>query len=92
MLLLLTFAAVWYATYCLAREAEAQPLPFALGGEAQPVDYARSVADGSVLALMATLGLAQLGHEATAVLARMAFVALWLYAVAGLRLYPRKTL
>ena len=92
LLLLLTFAAVWYATYCLAREAEAQPLPFALGGEAQPVDYARSVADGSVLALMATLGLAQLGHEATAVLARMAFVALWLYAVAGLRLYPRKAL
>ena len=50
LLLLLTFTAVWYATYCLAREAEAQPLPFALGGEAQPVDYARSVADGSVLA------------------------------------------
>lgn len=92
LLLLLTFTAVWYATYCLAREAEAQPLPFALGGEAQPVDYARSVADGSVLALMATLGLAQLGHEATAVLARLAFSALWLYAVAGLRLYPRKAL
>lgn len=92
LLLLLTFTAVWYATYCLAREAEAQPLPFALGGEARPVDYARSVADGSVLALMATLGLAQLGHEATAVLARLAFVALWLYAVAGLRLYPIKAL
>jgi hypothetical protein len=91
-LLLLTFVAVWYATYCLAREPEAQPLPFALGGEAQPVDYARSVADGSVLALMATLGLAQLGHEATAVLARLACCALWLYAVAGLRLYPRKAL
>lgn len=91
-LLLLTFAAVWYATYCLCRGPEAQPLPFALGGEAQPVDYARSVADGSVLALMATLGLAQLGHEATAVLARLAFSALWLYAAAAQTLYPRKAL
>ena len=91
-LLLLSFAAVWYATYCLCREPEAQPLPFALGGEARPVDYARSVADGSVLALMATLGVAQLGHEATAVLARLAFSALWLYAISAQRLYPRKSL
>ncbi len=92
LLLLLSFAAVWYATYALAREPAAQPLPFALGGEAKPKDYARTVADGSVLALMATLGLAQLGHETTPDAARLAFVALWFYAVAVQRLAPRKSL
>lgn len=80
-LLLLSFVAIWYATYALARMPEAQPLPFALGGEAQPKDYGRTVADGAVLAWMATLGLAQIGHEAGPSLMRVAFVALWLYAI-----------
>jgi hypothetical protein len=34
----------WYTTFHLARTDAAQPLPFAFGGEADPVDYAR--ADG----------------------------------------------
>jgi hypothetical protein len=34
----------------------AQPLPFAFGGEAAPIDYARAIADGAVLALIASLG------------------------------------
>jgi hypothetical protein len=57
---------VWYATYELARTPDAQPVPFAFGGQANPVDYARTLADGAVLAFMATLGLILLGHEATA--------------------------
>ena len=90
LLLLGTLMAVWYATYLLARAPDAQPLPFALGGEARPVDYGRTVADGSLLAIMATLGLAQLGHEASPTLARLFFVALWLYGAAAQELRPRK--
>jgi hypothetical protein len=37
---------VWYTTYELALTDAAQPIPLAFGGEAQPKDYARAVADG----------------------------------------------
>ena len=57
---------------------------FALGGEAQPADYARAMADGSLLALMACLGLAQLSHETTPALAQLCFTALAFYAGARL--------
>ncbi|MCL4696718.1 MAG: hypothetical protein KJ023_06610, partial [Burkholderiaceae bacterium] len=63
LLLAATLALVWYTTFHLARTDAALPLPFAFGGEADPVAYARANADGAVLALMATLGLLQLGHE-----------------------------
>ena len=68
-LLGLTLALVWYSTYLLARTEAAQPVAFAFGGEADPVAYARAMADGGLLALMATLGLLQLGHETTPELA-----------------------
>ncbi|MDP1153912.1 hypothetical protein, partial [Klebsiella pneumoniae] len=57
--------AVWYACFHLARTEAAQPVAFAFGGEAQAVDYARALADGALLALMASLGLLRLGHETT---------------------------
>jgi hypothetical protein len=89
LLLALTLASTWYAVYYLARLPAAQPVPFAFGGEAKPVSYARSLADGSLLALLAMLGLAQLSHETTPTLAQLAFSALLFYAVAAssLRLY-----
>lgn len=65
-LMWLGFAATWHATYALARRPQAQPVPFAFGGEAHPVDYARAIADGSVLALVACFGLVQFSHETTA--------------------------
>ena len=71
-LLALTLACTWYAVYHLARQRGAQPVAFAFGGEAQPVDYARTLADAALLALVACLGLAQLSHEATPELARLA--------------------
>ncbi len=74
-LLVLTLVAVWYATFHLARSDAAQPLPFAFGGEAAPVDYARAMADGALLVLIATLGLLQLGHQTTPELAQLAAVA-----------------
>jgi 4-amino-4-deoxy-L-arabinose transferase-like glycosyltransferase len=82
-LLALTLALVWYATLHLARTEAAQPTPFAFGGGAEPVDYSRAVADGAVLALIATLGLLQLGHETTPELVQLAATALLLYALAA---------
>ena len=73
----------WYACYHLARTEAAQPVAFAFGGEAGTVDYARAIADGSLLALIATLGLLQLGHETTPELAQLFAAALALWAVAA---------
>ena len=83
LLLILTLVLTWYSTFHLARTTAAQPLPFAFGGEARPVDYARAVADGALLALIASLGLLQLGHETTPELAQLASVALYVYALAA---------
>lgn len=82
-LLALTLVLVWYTTFHLARTDAAQPVPFAFGGEAEPIDYARAVADGAVLALMATLGLLQLGHETTPELGQLCAMALYVYALAA---------
>ena len=82
-LLAATLALVWYSTLHLARTEAAQPVAFAFGGEADPVDYARALADGAVLATMATLGLLQLGHETTPELVQLFGVALFMWALAA---------
>ena len=82
-LLTLTLLASWYAVYYLARSPQAQPVAFAFGGEAEPVDYARAIADAGVLALIASLGLAQFSHETTPALAQLGFTALTFYAMAA---------
>ncbi len=82
-LLALTLSAVWYSCFHLARRDAAQPLPFAFGGEADPDSYARAVADGALLAMIATLGLLQLGHETTPELAQLAALASLQWAVAA---------
>jgi hypothetical protein len=88
LLLALTLAATWYGVYLLARSPRAQPVPFAFGGEAHPRDYARAMADGGLLALIACLGLAQLSHETTPALAQVAFTALGFFAIAALPIRP----
>ena len=75
-MLVLALACTWYGTYYLARTRAAQPVRFAFGGEAQPKDYARALADGGLLALIACLGLAKLGHEATPAVAQLACASL----------------
>ena len=82
--LILTLFATWYGTYYLARSPKAQPVAFAFGGEAQPADYARAMADGGLLAFIACLGLAQLSHETTPALAQLCFTSLSFYALAAL--------
>ena len=88
LLLALTLQAVWYAAFHLARTEAAQPLPLAFGGEANPVDYARTVADGALLALIATLGLLQLGHETTPELAQLAALASFQWGLAAAAGHP----
>ena len=83
LLLALTLALVWYSTYLLARTDAAQPVAFAFGGEAEPVAYARAMADGGLLALMASLGLLQLGHETTPELVQLFAISLYLYGLAA---------
>lgn len=84
LLLALTLVCTWYAVYHLARQPAAQPVSFAFGGEAQPTDYARALADAGLLALVACLGLAQLSHETTPDLARLGMVAAMLYSASAL--------
>lgn len=76
------FALVWYAGFHLARTGAAQPVSFAFGGEAGLTDYARALADGAVLALVASLGLLMIGHETSPELLQLLGAALWLYALA----------
>ena len=83
-LLALTLVAVWQGIYYLARSPLAQPVAFAFGGEARPNDYARAMADGGLLAFIATLGLAQLSHETTPAQVQLCFTALTFYAFAAL--------
>nr|WP_222622944.1 hypothetical protein [Ramlibacter cellulosilyticus] len=83
-LLVLSLVASWYGVYYLARSPAAQPVPFAFGGEAHPTDYARAIADGGLLALIASLGLMQLSHETTPALAQLSFTALAFYGLAAL--------
>jgi hypothetical protein len=92
LLLLTALTATWYAIYELARSPNAQPVAFAFGGEADPVSYARAVADGGILALIACLGLAQLSHETTPALTQLAFSALTLLGAARMLRTPLRGL
>jgi hypothetical protein len=87
-LVALTMLCTWYATYYLARTDSAQPVPFAFGGEAKPVAYARALADGALLALVACLGLAQLTHETTPAVLQMTLTALVFFGTACYRYHP----
>jgi len=82
-LLLLAMACVWYATFHLARTEAAQPAPLPFGGEAPAVDYARALADGALLAFIATLGLLQLGHETSPEVLQLACSSTFLWCVAA---------
>ncbi|XHS77640.1 hypothetical protein ACFJGW_18235 [Burkholderiaceae bacterium UC74_6] len=81
--LVLVMALTWYSAYYLARTDAAQPVAFAFGGEADANDYARTLADGALLALVATLGLLQLGHETTPELLQLLSITLFLYGMAA---------
>lgn len=80
-MLILTLVSTWYGVYALARTRAAQPVAFAFGGEARPTDYARTLADGGLLALLGCLGLAQLSHEITPALSQLCFTSLLFFGL-----------
>ncbi|MBI5925507.1 MAG: hypothetical protein HY836_07880 [Aquabacterium sp.] len=90
LLLVAILALTWYACYNLALTDAAQPLPLAFGGEAKPHDYARAVADGALLALIASLGLLQLGHETTPELLQLTGSTLFLFSLSAVQRKPRQ--
>ncbi|MDC8773970.1 hypothetical protein [Roseateles albus] len=91
LILMLTLMLVWYSCFHLACTEAAQPVAFAFGGEAQSIDYARALSDGALLALMATLGLLQLGHETTPELLQLLASSLFLYGLAAAPFRPVKS-
>lgn len=90
LILVGVIALVWYSTFHLARTDAAQPVAFAFGGEAQAVDYARALADGALLALVASLGLLLMGHETTPELLQLLGMALFVYGMAAAPFRPLK--
>ncbi len=74
-------AFVWYTAYLLGRRAEVQPFKYAFGGEPEPRDYGRTLADGALLILLACFGLAERGHETTPQLAQFVGIAMLVYGL-----------
>lgn len=54
---------IWYGTYLLARRTEAQPLPLPFGGEPNPRDYGRMMADVAFFFMIASVGILVKIHE-----------------------------
>ena len=92
LLLALALLCTWRAVFSLARTPGAQPVAFAFGGEASPTDYARALADGGLLALLACLGLAQLSHETSHTLVQLSAVCVVFFAAASMWWQPRMSL
>ena len=89
LLLGLALLCTWQAVFSLARTPGAQPVAFAFGGEASPTDYARALADGGLLALLACLGLAQLAHETSHTLVQLSAVCAVFFAAAAMAWQPK---
>lgn len=83
---------LWQGIYFLARNPHAQPVAFAFGGEANPKDYARAIADGGLLAYLACLGLAVPSHEITPMAFQLQLVCVFFAGAASLHFYPIKGL
>ncbi|KAF3997562.1 ArnT family glycosyltransferase [Glaciimonas immobilis] len=81
---------VWYATYLLGRRTEAQPLRLAFGGQPEPKDFGRTLADGAFLIYLGCLGLLLHSHETTAKSLQMSLVAYAIYL--AIRLFDSRTI
>ena len=80
---------IWYATYLMGRRAAAQPAALAFGGQPDPRDYGRVLADGALLVLLATVGLLIRMHESSSDVAMIAMLAVALYGMARSLDQPR---
>ena len=77
---LLGSASVWYTTYLLGRRPDAQPLKLAFGGQPEPRDFGRTLADGALLIYLGSLGLLVHSHSTTSDALQVSLVAFSLYA------------
>lgn len=76
---LLGSISVWYTTYLLGRRAEAQPLKLAFGGQPEPRDFGRTLADGALLIYLGCLGLLLPSHTTSSGSLHIALIAYCLY-------------
>lgn len=89
LLTAVSLVAIWYATYALAKRPEAQPSdPFRLA--AHPVDFARCVADISVLVLISCFGIIERTHETTTEVLQLSLIAVFLWSCAYALDSPRR--
>lgn len=65
LIVLLAFAALWYAAFRFALDPQSRPAD-PLGAGPAPLDWARTFADCCLLLLIACLGLVKTAHETTA--------------------------
>jgi len=70
---------LWYTAFHLGRRPEAQPLRLAFGGQPEPDDYGRTLADTAVLVYLGSLGLLLYSHETLAVTLQGSLIAYFLY-------------
>jgi 4-amino-4-deoxy-L-arabinose transferase-like glycosyltransferase len=73
---------VWYTAYLLGRRSDAQPLRLAFGGQPEPKDYGRTLADGALLIYLGCLGLLVHSHATNAGALQVSLVGFCLYATA----------
>jgi len=76
---LLGVLSLWYATFNLGRRQDAQPLRLAFGGQPEPNDFGRTLADAAVLIYLGCLGLLLHSHETTPEALQVSLTALMLY-------------
>lgn len=84
----ISVSALWYGTYLLGRRPDAQPLALPFGGQPEPRDYGRMLADAALLLWLGTLGLAWPVHETSAVPATLAAQSAAFFALVRMRERP----
>ncbi|MDP9108203.1 MAG: glycosyltransferase [Pseudomonadota bacterium] len=83
-------ASVWFATYQLGRRPAAQPLKLAFGGQPEPADFGRTLADGALLIYLGCLGLLLHSHETSAEALQVSLVAVALFTATRLFSLPER--
>jgi 4-amino-4-deoxy-L-arabinose transferase-like glycosyltransferase len=78
-LFVLGTVSLWHTAFRLGRRSEAQPLRLAFGGQPEPDDYGRTLADTAVLIYLGCLGLLLQSHETLAVTLQGALLSWFLY-------------
>ncbi len=76
---LLGALSVWYSAFNLGRRKDAQPLRLAFGGQPEPDDFGRTLADAALLIYLGCLGLLLHSHETTSESLLVSLLALLTY-------------